>query len=88
MSIIILHQRFCEYKTTFENLSPKTIKWHEMLFKSFVKFSSVSSIAEVNKKIVENWIIWGKTSRDWSPKTIRSSLVSLNVYLFLAWTRI
>ena len=81
MSIINLHLRFREYKTVFENLSPNTIIWHKRIFNSFISFTAVSTISEVNKQIIENWIIWGKTEREWSPKTIKSSISSLGVFL-------
>ena len=81
MSIINLHLRFREYKSIFENLSPNTIVWHRRIFNSFIKFTAISSISEVDKASIERWIIWGKTEREWSAKTIHGSLVCLNVFL-------
>lgn len=81
MSILTLHEQFCSDKITFENLSPYTIKWHKAIFRSFHNYSSVHSIDELTRPVIENWIRWGRTERNWSPKTVRSSLMSLSVFL-------
>ncbi len=81
MSIQHLHLRFCQYKLTFENLSPTTISWHKRLFNCFLLYSKISEIQQVNKPLVEDWIVWGKIERNWSAQTIRHHLVSLNVFL-------
>jgi len=81
MLLHILHDRFCNYKITLENLSPRTIKWHRSIFKSFMSFSKVSSLEAISMDLVEEWIFWGRSERKWSVKTIRSSLVSLNTFL-------
>lgn len=83
MSIQQLHHRFCQYKLTFENLSSNTILWHKRLFNCFLEYSNVDTVKEVNKALIEDWIVWGKLERNWSPRTIRHHLVSLNV--FLSW---
>ncbi len=81
MTILALHEQFCADKITFENLSPYTIKWHKAIFRSFHTFSDIGSIEELHRSVVENWIRWGRTERNWSPKTVRSSLMSLSVFL-------
>lgn len=35
----------------------------------------------MDKRTIEDWIIWGKTERNWSPKTIRGALIVVNVFL-------
>lgn len=81
MNLAALHSQFCQYKFSLENLSPKTIDWHKAMFKSFCGFSSAQSIEEVTKPVIENWIVWGQIHRNWSPKTRRSSLMSISVFL-------
>lgn len=81
MSVSGLHEQFCSDKITFENLSPLTIKWHKAIFRSFHNFSGDIEIKEITRPSIENWIRWGRTERNWSPKTVRSSLMSLGVFL-------
>lgn len=81
MSLSLLHKQFCQYKITFENLSHRTIEWHAYFFRSFLKSSQLNTIDEITRNSVENWIIWGRTIRNWSPKTAKSAIVSINVFL-------
>jgi site-specific recombinase XerD len=81
MSLSLLHNQFCQYKITFENLSPKTIEWHEYFFRSFLRCSELKEVEQVTKISVEKWIIWGRTVRNWSPKTAKGAIVSINVFL-------
>lgn len=87
MSLSLLHKQFCQYKITFENLSPRTIEWHEYFFRSFLGFSKLKEVKEITRVSVEQWIIWGRTIRNWSPKTAKSAIVSINVFLNWAVTQ-
>ena len=81
MSLSLLHKQFCQYKTTFENLSPRTIEWHEYFFRSFLGCSKLNEVKQITRASVEQWIVWGRTVRNWSPKTAKNGLVSINVFL-------
>lgn len=78
-----LHLRFCEYCEVFKGNSPKTIIWLKGDFKSFLKQSGVTHMEEVNRHVIENWLLHGKLERKWSNKTIRLRLQSMS--LFLEW---
>ncbi len=80
MHLVSLHERFCQYKSVNECLSPRTIKWHQNLFRSFIQFTPIETIEELSRHVVEDWIFWGHSERNWSPKTIRGSLMALSVF--------
>lgn len=81
MSLSVLHKQFCQYKNTFENLSPRTIEWHEYFFRSFLNHSKLEQVEQITRISVENWVVWGRTVRNWSPKTAKNGLIAINVFL-------
>lgn len=78
-----LHDRFCQYSEAFKGNTKASIKWLKGEFKSFLKFSNVQSIKEVNRIVIEDWILKGKIEHNWSAKTIKSRLQAVS--LFLDW---
>jgi site-specific recombinase XerD len=81
--IEILHNRFCQYSEVFKGNTKASIKWLRSEFKSFLKYSNVESIAEVNRVVIEDWILKGKMENNWAPKTVKTRLQAVS--LFLDW---
>ncbi len=81
--IEILHHRFCQYSEAFKGNTKATIKWLKSEFRSFIKFSNVESINQVNRIVVEDWILKGKLEFNWSAKTVKTRLQAVS--LFLDW---
>ncbi|QMU65986.1 MAG: tyrosine-type recombinase/integrase [Flavobacteriaceae bacterium] len=80
-SVQMLHNRFCDYKLQIQRLSLATIQWHKNSFNSFLKYSSVSEISQIDVDTIENWLIWGRTQRNWSIKTHHGLLMAISVFL-------
>lgn len=78
-----LHNRFCEYSEVFKGNTKATIKWLKVDFNSLIKYSQIETLQEVNKQLLESWIIKGKLEHGWSAKTIRLRLQSSS--LFFDW---
>lgn len=78
-----LHHQFCQYSLTFKGNTPRTIKWFRDDFKWFQRFANIDSIEQLNRKIIESWIIDGKLEHNWAARTIRLRIQSLS--LFLDW---
>ena len=81
MSIQVLRHRFCDYKSTIQNVSPRTVKWYYNLLQSFLKYSKVEKVEQITTELIENWLFWGRTQRSWSVKTHRGSLLAIGVFL-------
>jgi site-specific recombinase XerD len=80
MFLLPVHQQYCNYKITFQNLSPKTIKGYKSMFNNYLNHAKISHISEFTQHSVEFWIIDKRTHNNWSPKTIRNGLVSLSTF--------
>ncbi len=80
-----LFSRFCQYSEVFKGNTKASIRWFNNEFKSFLKFSKVHSINEVNRKVIEDWILTGKLECNWSAKTIKTRLQAMS--LFLEWCK-
>jgi len=78
-----IHDRFCQYSLAFKGNTPRTIKWFKDDFKWFQKFANIERIEQLDKQLIESWIYKGKLEKNWSAKTIRNRLQSLNI--FLGW---
>ncbi len=78
-----LHHRFCQYSEAFKGNTKATIKWLKSEFRSFLKFSNVDSVGQVNRTVIEDWILKGKLENKWSAKTVKTRLQALS--LFLDW---
>ena len=79
--IFIQHQIFCEYSSVFKGNSPRTIKWLQETIRYFVRDTGVETLSEIDRPLVENYIIQGKVHKNWSAKTIRNRLQALKLYL-------
>lgn len=81
MSVQTIHDRFCNYKSQLEDLSPNTIKWYRKAFRSFLCQSNVLDISQITTDTLENWLIWGLTERNWSARTRRGLLMAMSIFL-------
>jgi site-specific recombinase XerD len=81
--IEILHNRFCQYSEVFKGNTKASIKWLKREFKSFLKYSNVQLLEEVNREVIEDWILKGKLDHNWAPKTVKTRLQAVS--LFLDW---
>lgn len=75
--IEILHNRFCQFSEVFKGNTKATIRWLKSEFKSFLKFSGVETINQINRTVIEDWILKGKLKHNWSAKTVKTRLQTL-----------
>ena len=78
-----LHARFCDYSQVFKGNKPSTIKWFRYDFTLFMRFSKLNSIREINRHLIEDWILAGKLDKNWAVQTVRLKLQWMS--LFLDW---
>jgi site-specific recombinase XerD len=81
--IEILHHRFCQYSEVFKGNTKATIRWLKSEFRSFLKFSDVQSLKQVDRTVIEDWILKGKIEHNWAAKTVKTRLQAMS--LFLDW---
>lgn len=78
-----LHARFCDYSQVFKGNSISTIKWFQYDFRQFMRFSGANEIKEINRNVIEDWVLEGKLEKKWVAKTIRLKIQGMS--LFLDW---
>ena len=76
-------EQFCQYSIVFKGNSPNTIRWLKEKFKSFHQYSQITHLSELNKRKIEQWIIYGKLQRKWSARNVRHCLQAMS--LFADW---
>ena len=77
------HRQFCQYSQVFKGNTPRTIRWLEETFKAFLKDTNVTSVGEVDRSLLENWIVQKRIMGKWSARTVRNRLCTLK--LFFDW---
>lgn len=81
--ILILHQQYRDYTFTFKNLSQTTLKTQRYVVEQFVRRTKLTSLEEINRPLIEHYIVKSKIEKGWSAKTIKNTLNTLR--LFLDW---
>lgn len=81
--ILNRHQQFCDYSLTFKGNTPRTIKWLHDSMRYFLKSTNVQRLSQIDRTLIENYILKGKLEKSWSPYTIRNRLDAM--HLFLDW---
>lgn len=81
--LTLLFSRFYEYSLAWKGNSKETIRWLKGNLRSFQKSADIERLQDVNRQVVEAWIIKKKLNSDWSPKSIVSGLQAVS--LFLDW---
>lgn len=79
----IQHQlrAFCEYSRVFKGNTERSVKTYQFEVNSFVKYSGVNTASEIDRPLIENYIVRQKLDRGWSAKTIRNRLMALRIFL-------
>ena len=77
------HRQFCEYSLVFKGNSKRTIKWLDEVMRYFVNATGVEDVKNIDRTMVENYIMRGRLDKNWSAKTIRTRISALK--LFLDW---
>ena len=78
--ILKLHQRFCDFSLAFKGNTPRAISWFQQCIMPLLRFSEASRIEELNRHVIEDWIMKGKLERKWSAKTIRNMLQGVSIF--------
>ena len=78
-----LLRRFCDYSITFKNNTPASIVNMRSLLKRFIEFTPTHTTMDLTKRVVKEWIFYGREQWDWSPKTIRNQLQAISS--FCSW---
>lgn len=79
----IQHQlrTFCEYSRVFKGNAERTVKTYEFEIRAFIVHSGAENAAEINRRLIEDYILVGRRDRNWSAKTIRNRLISMRIFL-------
>ena len=79
----IQHQlrAFCEYSRVFKGNTERSVKTYKFEVGSFAKATGVNSASEIDRPLIENYMLKGKLERNWSSKTIRNRLMALRIFL-------
>ena len=80
MLISQLHSAFCNYQSTFKNNTPRTISWLHDICHYFIKQTHTLHIEDVNIKVIKQWFMEGKITKQWSAKTIRNRMSALSIF--------
>lgn len=80
MSIEYLLQEFCKYSISFRGVSPQTTKRYREHICYFYKQAEISQASEITRKKVLLFFMYGRTERDWKPRTFRTYYMSLRVF--------
>ncbi len=76
-----LHARFCEFSLVFKGNRPRTVKSLRDNIRGYLLHTRHEDLAQITREAVQNWIIWGKTERGWSAKTIRNQLQGISSFM-------
>ena len=79
-----LHQQFCDYALVFKGNTPRTIRWFEETFDYFLRRTDLTTLDEMTREAIEDYIVRGRIDKRWSSRTIRNRVSALKS--FLDWT--
>ncbi len=82
-NIYDLHERYLSHSEVFSWFTRKTIKWLRSNFSIFLRFKPIKYVEDINRWLIESFIIHSKVNRWRSAKTIKNSLCYLN--MFFKW---
>lgn len=83
VEIELLHRQFCEFSLTFKSNTPRTIKWLRATFSDFRRGTEIEQAAQLDRRLIESWVVRKKLENGWSAKTVRNNLQALS--LFCDW---
>lgn len=75
------HEAFCQHSLVFKGNTPRTVAWLQETFGYFVKDTQVQSVTEIDQFMIEDYVVRGQTEKGWSPKTIRTRINALKIFL-------
>lgn len=79
----IQHQlrAFCEYSRMFKGNTERSVKTYRWEVGSFVDAAGVVAAIEIDRPMIEQYMLTGKLDRKWSAKTIRNRIMVLRIFL-------
>ncbi|MFY0632087.1 MAG: tyrosine-type recombinase/integrase [Flavobacteriaceae bacterium] len=80
-SIISLHHQYSNYCLTFKGHSTNTIRGEFYNIKQFVETLQLDNIHQINKSLVENYIMEKRAKKNWKPTTTRNNIQALQSFL-------
>ena len=78
--IEILHRQFCEYSLTFKGNTPQTINWLRSTWRYFQRGTGIEHPSQLERSLIERWIVQEKLEKGWSPKTVRNYLQVVGLF--------
>ena len=78
--ILSRHRQFCDFSITFKGLSKSTVKSFRLSFEQYLRHSGISDFRSFTQKSVMEWIGYGRSERNWSPKTTRIKVGDLKMF--------
>jgi site-specific recombinase XerD len=80
-SVLSLHLQYSKFCLAFKGHSPNTIRGEFYNIKQFVETLQIENIRQINKSVVENYIMDRKLKKNWKPTTIRNNIQALQSFL-------
>lgn len=74
-------QAFCEYSRVFKGNTERSVKTYRFELGAFVDATRVVTASEIDRRMIEQYMLTGKLERNWSAKTIRNRLMALRIFL-------
>ena len=78
-----LHDSFCKEALILKNQSQATIDWYRAGLHNLLRFRPVSAPAEIDERLMIEFLFWGKEKNGWSAPTMLGRYKSLS--MFFAW---
>lgn len=80
MDIQILAHQFYDYSKYIKGFSAQTIRRYRQMINFYCKFANITKLEEVTDKNIREFFVFGRTVRNWSPKTFLLFTFSLKVF--------
>ncbi|TCI93602.1 tyrosine-type recombinase/integrase [Tenacibaculum sp. M341] len=80
-SIIQLHHQYSNFCLTFKGHSPNTVRGEFHNIKQFVELLQLDNIHQINKPLVERYIMDRRIKKNWKPSTTRNNIQALQSFL-------
>lgn len=72
---------FCEYSRVFKGNTERSVKTYEFELRAFINHTGIQSASEIDRSLIENYIVHKKLNQNWAAKTIRNRLMAFRIFL-------
>ena len=78
-----LHRQFCLHSETFKGNTKRGVAWLHQCFERLLAYREIDAVEDIDRPLIEGWLLHGKRDHQWKAKTIRNYLNAVS--LFLDW---